>query len=181
MLIAFCQVSRFGGVVVEAAEGSGLLVGAPYAGLGLANFGKVPTTVLLHCIPLGLLFLIQFAQVYFFNSSTELPGGDISSQCEGTSAPCPGRWVESNTLSRQVGPTWTTLLLWQVSSTLWAFTWLKLFAPCPCSSKSTFTRTKLRPHENVGISANNWVAITFWKERWWLSCKKQWNSNTDTD
>ena len=94
--------------MVEAAGGSGLLVGAPYAGLGLANFGKV----LLHCIPLGLLILIQFAQlnrlsrdkawvdanllnsvsqVYFFNSSTELPGGDISSQCEGTSAPCPGR------------------------------------------------------------------------------------------
>ena len=42
MLIAYCQVSRFGGAVVEAAEGSGLLVGAPYAGLGLANFGKVP-------------------------------------------------------------------------------------------------------------------------------------------
>ena len=42
--------------MVEAAGGSGLLVGAPYAGLGLANFGKV----LLHCIPLGLLFLIQF-------------------------------------------------------------------------------------------------------------------------
>jgi hypothetical protein len=37
------QVGRFGGVVVEAAGGSGLLVGAPYAGLGLANFGKVPT------------------------------------------------------------------------------------------------------------------------------------------
>ena len=31
-------------MVVEAAGGSGLLVGAPYAGLGLANFGKVSTT-----------------------------------------------------------------------------------------------------------------------------------------
>merc|ERR1712025_941252 len=49
------EVGRFGGVVVEAAGGSGLLVGAPYAGLGLANLGKV----------------------YFFNSSTEFPGGDI--------------------------------------------------------------------------------------------------------
>ena len=38
------QVGRFGGVVVEAAGGSGLLVGAPYAGLGLANFGKVLET-----------------------------------------------------------------------------------------------------------------------------------------
>ena len=45
--------------MVAAAGGSGLLVGAPYAGLGLANFGKV----LLHCIQLGLLILIQFAQL----------------------------------------------------------------------------------------------------------------------
>ena len=34
------QVGRFGGEVKEA-SGSGLLVGAPYAGLGLANFGKL--------------------------------------------------------------------------------------------------------------------------------------------
>ena len=30
-------------------------------------------------------------QVYYFNSSTDLPKGDISSQCEATSAPCPAR------------------------------------------------------------------------------------------
>ena len=30
-------------MVKEAAGGSGLLVGAPYAGLGMANFGKVAT------------------------------------------------------------------------------------------------------------------------------------------
>ena len=36
-------MSRFGSVVKEAAGGSGLFVGAPYAGLGLANFGKVAT------------------------------------------------------------------------------------------------------------------------------------------
>ena len=30
-------------MVKEAAGGSGLFVGAPYAGLGLANFGKVAT------------------------------------------------------------------------------------------------------------------------------------------
>ena len=34
------QVGRFGGEV-KGASGAGLLVGAPYAGLGLANFGKV--------------------------------------------------------------------------------------------------------------------------------------------
>ena len=38
---SFSKVSRFGSVVKEAAGGSGLFVGAPYAGLGLANFGKV--------------------------------------------------------------------------------------------------------------------------------------------
>merc|ERR1711971_597561 len=75
------EVGRFGGVVVEAAGGSGLLVGAPYAGLGLANFGKV----------------------YFFNSSIELPSGDISSQCEGTSAPCPGRWASAELTLHEEG------------------------------------------------------------------------------
>merc|ERR1719209_321149 len=75
------EVGRFGGVVVEAAGGSGLLVGAPYAGLGLANFGKV----------------------YFFNSSTELPSGDITSDCEGTSAPCPGRWASAELTLHEEG------------------------------------------------------------------------------
>ena len=75
-------MSRFGSVVKEAAGGSGLFVGAPYAGLGLANFGKVAKNVKSHnaCV-----------QVYYFNSSTDLPKGDISSQCEATSAPCPAR------------------------------------------------------------------------------------------
>ena len=40
--------------MVEAAGGSGLLVGAPYAGLGLANFGKVPNVVGLHVCGLFL-------------------------------------------------------------------------------------------------------------------------------
>merc|ERR1719341_1297220 len=62
-------------------EDGGLLVGAPYAGLGLANFGKV----------------------YFFNSSTELPRGDISSDCEGTSAPCPGRWASEELTLHEEG------------------------------------------------------------------------------
>ena len=33
-------------------------------------------------------------QVYYFNSSTNLPKGDISSQCEATSAPCPARQLQ---------------------------------------------------------------------------------------
>ena len=66
----------------ECCRGSGLFVGAPYAGLGLANFGKVAKNRKPHnaCV-----------QVYYFNSSTDLPKGDISSQCEATSAPCPAR------------------------------------------------------------------------------------------
>ena len=91
MLIAYRQVGRFGGVLVEAAGGSGLLVGAPYAGLGLANFGKVPQHHVVALHTTQIVVLNSVCQVYFFNSSTELPSGDISSQCEGTSAPCPGR------------------------------------------------------------------------------------------
>jgi len=75
------DVSRFGSVVKEAAGGSGLFVGAPYAGLGLANFGKV----------------------YYFNSSTDLPKGDISSQCEATSAPCPARWASAELTLHEEG------------------------------------------------------------------------------
>ena len=54
------QVGRFGGEVKEA-SGAGLLVGAPYAGLGLANFGKVVTkqmNICSFCLP-GLLLQLK--------------------------------------------------------------------------------------------------------------------------
>ena len=53
------QVGRFGGEVKEA-SGAGLLVGAPYAGLGLANFGKVTKemNISLLCLP-GILLQLK--------------------------------------------------------------------------------------------------------------------------
>ena len=80
-------------MVKEAAGGSGLFVGAPYAGLGLANFGKVAKNRKPHnaCV-----------QVYYFNSSTDLPKGDISSQCEATSAPCPARQPQSQIVEQHM-------------------------------------------------------------------------------
>ena len=83
------EVGKFGMVVREAAGDSGLLVrcgvarvqvGAPYTGLGLSNYGKVRPGQ------------AQDPQVYFFNSSTPLPGGDITSACGPEPAPCPARW-----------------------------------------------------------------------------------------
>jgi len=64
------ELGRFGMHLQQAWDG-GLLIGAPYTGLGLDNWGKV----------------------YHVSSDVDLPLGDVTSDCSGASSPCPQQWT----------------------------------------------------------------------------------------
>ena len=96
-LLRSAQVGKFGAVLEEAPGGRGLLVGAPYTGLGLSNYGKV-----------GVEEHGETLQVYFFPSSTSLPEGDVTSQCGLASQPCPDRCGEGE---RERLPRWAEAVL----------------------------------------------------------------------
>merc|ERR1719334_440975 len=66
------ELGRFGMKLVTGWDDRGILIGAPYAGLGLDNYGKV----------------------FYFSGKSSLPSGDITSQCGSDLLPCTGKWAE---------------------------------------------------------------------------------------
>jgi len=64
------EVGRFGMKVLGGWDG-GMLVGAPYTGLGLHNYGKV----------------------YFFPGDQDIPADDVTSHCVSSPSPCTGEWA----------------------------------------------------------------------------------------
>ena len=65
------EVGRFGLTLARGWDG-GLLVSAPYAGLGLSNHGKV----------------------YHYSASSSLPSDDVTSHCVSRPAPCTEEWSD---------------------------------------------------------------------------------------
>merc|ERR1719158_479950 len=64
------ELGRFGMRLLAGWDG-GLLVGAPYTGLGLENYGKV----------------------YYFSGLQDMPADDITSHCVSDPVPCTGEWA----------------------------------------------------------------------------------------
>ena len=64
------EVGRFGMRLTRGWE-DGLIVSAPYAGLGVRNHGKV----------------------YYYSGVEDLPSGDITSQCQSSHSPCTEEWA----------------------------------------------------------------------------------------
>ena len=71
------EAGRFGLRLSPAWDG-GLLVSAPYAGLGLRNHGKV----------------------YYYSGSRDLPSGDVTSECQSSPSPCTEEWASLVLLTR---------------------------------------------------------------------------------
>ena len=72
------EVGRFGLTLAGGWE-EGLLVSAPYAGLGLSNHGKV----------------------YYYSGTSSLPSGDLTSHCVSWPAPCTDEWAALLLLGNQ--------------------------------------------------------------------------------
>ena len=79
------EVGRFGLTLTGGWE-EGLLVSAPYAGLGLSNHGKV---------------YYFSASASSFSSSSSLPSGDVTSHCVSWPAPCTEEWADLVLLGSQ--------------------------------------------------------------------------------
>merc|ERR1719369_264701 len=85
------EIGRFGMSLVPGWDG-GFLVGAPYTGLGLENYGKV----------------------YYYSGHTSIPGGDVTSHCSAAPVPCPGVWAELELTQHEQESLFGSGLDWEV-------------------------------------------------------------------
>ena len=86
------ELGRFGMRVIAGWDG-GFLVGAPYTGLGVENYGKV----------------------YYFSGQQEIPGDDVTSHCGSAPTPCPGKWAMLELTQHEPESLFGSQMKWEVA------------------------------------------------------------------
>ena len=85
------ELGRFGMRLLAGWDG-GFLVGAPYTGLGMENYGKV----------------------YYFSGKLEIPGDDVTSDCGSAPTPCPGKWAMLELTQHEPESLFGSQMKWEV-------------------------------------------------------------------